>query len=105
MRPFMVGGVVMFHQSSEAKMIDRDSQETTVLQTYANSSDAEIARSFLRDNGIESFVSADDVHVSIQFSGGARLIVMESDSERAYELLRTAGLDSEGFLPDEEDGI
>lgn len=75
------------------------SDETTVIQTYAHRSEAEIAKSYLQDNGIESFVAADDVHVPLQMTEGARLFAMESDSARAIDLLSNAGLDAQGFIP------
>jgi len=71
------------------------SEETTVVAVYAARHDAEIAKSFLVDHGIDSFVVADDVHVPLQLTEGARLVVMKSQAQSAYNTLSAGNL-----LPD-----
>jgi hypothetical protein len=64
-----------------------------------NRHDAEVAKSFLEDQGISSFVAADDVHVPLQLSEGARLHVMSTRSDAALEALTDANM-----LPTDETG-
>lgn len=54
----------------------------------------------LADNGIDSFIVADDVHVPLQLTEGARLSVMESEVPAAYEALERAGLLPESIAED-----
>lgn len=63
---------------------------TTVVASFAARHDAEIVRSYLADHGIDSFILADDVHVPLQFTDGARLVVMQSEAEEAYRRLEEA---------------
>jgi hypothetical protein len=65
-----------------------------------------MAKDFLADNGIEALIVADDVHVPLQLTEGARLRVMESVAPAAYEALERAGLlpDRIGEDADSEDG-
>ena len=65
---------------------------TTVVATYPARHYAEMAKDFLADNGIESSVIADDVHVPLQLTEGARLLVMQSRVEKARRALDEAGL-------------
>jgi hypothetical protein len=71
---------------------DLSSEETTVVATYLARHDAEMARSFLADQGIDSFVIADDVHVPLQLTQGARLLVMRSQAQKAYDALVDANM-------------
>ena len=83
-------------------MAENPSEETKIVAIYSTRHDAEIARSFLEDNGINAFVVADDVHVPLQLTEGARLVVMQSHAERASEALADVGLTSSGFGADQE---
>lgn len=69
---------------------DTSSEETTVVATYNARHDAEVAKSFLEDQGITSFVVADDVHPPIQLTGGVRLYVMSSEAQNARAALEDA---------------
>lgn len=63
---------------------------TAVVARFAARHDAEIAKSYLADHGIDAFILADDVHVPLQFTDGARLVVMQSEAEEAYQRLEEA---------------
>jgi Putative prokaryotic signal transducing protein len=57
--------------------------------TFRTRSDAEFAQSLLASAGIESVISSDDAGGAYPFdlSGGARLLVNESDAEDARAIL------------------
>ena len=74
------------------------SEKTTILATYAARHEAEVAKSFLADQGIDAFIVADDVHVSLQYSDGARVVVLERRAEEAYQALSEADLLPESFV-------
>jgi hypothetical protein len=77
--------------------------KTTVVATYTARHYADMARDYLEDNEIPSYVSADDVHVPLQLTEGARLIVMEREVDAARTLLREASmLPDDLAVPDEE---
>jgi hypothetical protein len=65
---------------------------------YPTRSDAEIARSALAAAGIASVLESDDAGGAYPFdlSGGARLLVDETDAEAAAEVLATEGEPGEG---------
>jgi hypothetical protein len=60
-----------------------------------------MARDFLSDHNIESFVVADDVHVPLQLVEGARLHVMQSQAENARAALEDARLLPGGLEADD----
>lgn len=61
------------------------------VKTYPNRSAAEVARSVLETNGIRCCVSAEDAGYNIAFaSGGAKLIVEQSNVEAALDILQSA---------------
>lgn len=68
------------------------SENTVVVATYPARHYAEIAKDFLADQGIDAFVTGDDVHVPVQLTAGVRVFVMESRGTEAYEALEGAGL-------------
>lgn len=72
--------------------MERSSEETIIVATYSNWNDAEVAKSFLEDRGISSFVAADEVHPPVQLAHGARLRVMTSRVEEAVEALDAADM-------------
>ena len=72
--------------------VDLSAEETTVVATYINRHDAEVAKSFLEDHGISSFVVADDVHPPIQLTEGVRLFVMRSAALSARRALEDADM-------------
>ena len=65
------------------------------IKSYANRTEAELAKSFLESKGIQATVSADDEGSMnpwlLQATGGARLLVKEEDRETALDLLKKTG--------------
>ena len=80
------------------------SENTAVVATYPARHYAEMAKDFLADNGIDALIVADDVHVPLQLTEGARLRVMESKAPTAYEALKRAGLLPESIAEDMDSG-
>ena len=76
------------------------SENTAVVATYPARHYAEIAKDFLIDQGIDSFVTGDDVHVPLQLTEGVRVFVMESRATEAYEALEGAGLLPDSIMED-----
>lgn len=76
-------------------MAIRDTDRTTVVALYPARHYADMARDALADAGIEAFVVADDVHVPLQLTEGAKLVVLERQAEAALAALTEANL-----LPD-----
>lgn len=70
----------------------KNTDETTVVATFSARHDAEIAKSYLADHGISSFVRADDVHVPLQLTEGVKLVVMQSQAQVARDTLTDADL-------------
>ncbi len=66
------------------------SEETAVVATYSNRHDAEVARSFLEDQGVASFITADDVHPPLQLTEGVKLRVMSKEAQSARKALADA---------------
>ena len=75
---------------------ERSQEETTVVATYSNRHHAETAKSFLADQGVSSFVTADDVHPPLQMTEGVRLRVMTREVQKAKNALKDADM-----LPDQ----
>ena len=73
----------------------QDSDQTTIIAVYPARHYADMARDALSDAGIEAFVAADDVHVPLQLTEGAKLVVLERQAEAALAALNEANL-----LPD-----
>jgi len=80
------------------------SENTKLVASYRARHYAEIAKDFLSDNGIDAFIIADDVHVPLQLTEGARLHVMESNALDAYQALEAAGLLPEAIGNDADSG-
>jgi hypothetical protein len=61
--------------------------------TYSTRSEAEVVHGLLASAGISSWVATDDAGGAypFDFSGGARVMVDESDREAASEVLARAG--------------
>ena len=75
------------------------SEETTILATYTTRRDAEMARDYLDDAGLRTFVRADDaggMQPQLQRAHGVKLVGMRDTAPRARTLLEEADL-----LPDE----
>jgi DNA-directed RNA polymerase subunit RPC12/RpoP len=76
-----------------AELSDEQSEDelhTVKLKTFLNEIDAQIAKSVLDDEGIESFIIKDDegsMNPSLQFTLGVRLYVLENDAEKAGKIL------------------
>lgn len=86
-------------------------KETVVIAIYTQRHDAEIAKSYLEDRGISSFIIADDVHVSLQLTDGVKLVAMQHQAEKAVDALSevdlmpeaaAAAVDFESFKVDPE---
>jgi hypothetical protein len=76
-----------------------DTEKTTVLATYTTRRDAEMARDYLADADLQSFVKTDDaggMHPQLQRPHGVKLVGMSGTAQRARSLLEEAGL-----LPDD----
>lgn len=73
----------------------QSSEETAVLAIYSTRRDAEVAKEYLDDAGIETFVRADDaggMHPQLQRPHGVKLIGMSSAVQDAHEVLKEADL-------------
>lgn len=68
------------------------SEETVVVATYSSRHDAEIAKNFLEDQGVASFVTADDVHPPLQLTEGVKLRVMSTEAAGARKALHEADM-------------
>ena len=82
---------------------EMSSEDTRVVATYSARHDAEVAKSYLEDVGIASFVVADDVHPPIQLTGGVRLFVMSGEADHAREALVRARMTGEQAAAGEHD--
>lgn len=74
---------------------DRDREETVVLATYGTRPDAEVAREYLANADIQSFVSSDDaggMYPQMQRPNGVKLIGMAETAQAARSQLEEAGL-------------
>lgn len=61
------------------------------IKIFSSRIEAEVAKSFLKSNGIESYVSSDDagqMYPSQQWVGGVYLLIDSKDKEAASQLLR-----------------
>jgi hypothetical protein len=82
-------------------------EDVVPVARYNLRHEAEIARGFLEEAGIESFVRADDgggafgVPLSYTMDSFAEIFVAAEDAERARGILRDAGFD--GAQTDEEE--
>ena len=77
---------------------DLSSEETTVIATYSNRHDAEVAKGLLQEWDITSLVIADDVHPPFQLTEGVKLLVLSSKAQDAHEALNEEAM----LLTDEE---
>ena len=76
-----------------------DTEETTVLATYPARRDAEMARDYLADADVQTFVSSDDaggMHPQMQRPHGVKLVGLRGTAQRARSLLDEADLLPEG---------
>jgi hypothetical protein len=74
---------------------DPSADETTVFAIYSTRRDAEMAKEYLREADIETFVRADDaggMHPQMQRPHGVKLVGMQSAAQDAYEALDEANL-------------
>ena len=71
---------------------DLSSEKTTVVATYSNRHNAEVAKGLLQDRNLASFVVADDVHPPLQLTEGVRLLVLDSKVQEAHEVLDDAAM-------------
>lgn len=65
-------------------------KDPTIVRTFSDRGEAEIARSMLESQGIEASLAADDVGENIpsfDLSAGLQLVVDAADADRAHELL------------------
>lgn len=78
---------------------------TTVVKTYGNTAEAEMARDRLEEAGIDAFLRKDDaggMHPQMQLTQGVKLIVHERDVDQADDLLQAFGPADEPVEPVEE---
>ena len=68
-------------------MHENASDETVVVAVYSNWNEAEIARSFLGDEGIEALITGQEPHRGPELTDGMRLRVLGGQAERAHTLL------------------
>lgn len=64
--------------------------DPTIVRSFSDRGEAEIARSMLEAEGIEAAISADDMDrkmPAFDLSAGIQLVVPAGDAERARELL------------------
>lgn len=64
--------------------------DPTIVRTFADRGEAEIARSLLEAEGIAAAIAADDMGGNtppLDFSSGLQLVVEAADVDRARELL------------------
>jgi hypothetical protein len=76
-------------------MSPESDEHTTVFAIYSTRRDAEVAREYLQDAGIETFVQADDaggMHPQMQRPHGVKLVGMRSAAQDAYTALNEAEL-------------
>jgi hypothetical protein len=66
--------------------------ETVELATFGNWNEAEIAKSFLEDEGVNCYIIGQDPHRGPEFSEGLKLRVLASKSEEALDALHEADL-------------
>jgi putative signal transducing protein len=65
-------------------------KDPTIVRTFSDRGEAEIARAMLEAEGIEASVTADDVGENVpsfDLSAGLQLVVDAADVDRAHELL------------------
>lgn len=69
-------------------------ESTDTLARYAFRHEAEFAKGYLDDAGIESFLRVDDAggNLGLALEGGAEIVVRREDLPRAREVLAEAGL-------------
>lgn len=73
----------------------RTEERTTVVATFSSRRDAEVARDYLADTAIRTFVSSDDaggMHPQMQRPHGVKLVGMEEEAQEARERLDEADL-------------
>ena len=70
-------------------------EETTIVEVYSSRRDAEIALEYLKDEGMDAFISADDaggLHPQLQQTHGVKLLMLASEATKAREKLGGARL-------------
>jgi hypothetical protein len=75
--------------------------KTIVLKVFTNEFEAELAKGILEEEEIKAYISSDDsggMRPHLQLTLGIRLLVLESDFERAKEILDAYST----FTPDDE---
>lgn len=80
-----------------------EDEKTVVLKVFTNEFEAELAKSMLEEEEIKAYVSSDDVggmQPPQQMTEGIKLIVLETDFERAKEILDAYS----SFAPGDEFG-
>ena len=66
---------------------DLSTDGTTIIATYSNRQDAEVARAQLADHDITALITADDVHPPLQMTEGVTLRVLDHEVEQARDIL------------------
>ena len=83
------------HSSPVPMPPGRSDEKTTVFAIYSTRRDAEMAREYLQNEDIETFVQSDDaggMHPQMQRPHGVKLVGMRSAAQDAYEALNAADL-------------
>jgi hypothetical protein len=66
------------------------SNEPVAIKTFDNEAEAAMAQQMLEDSGVRAFIFKDDaggMEPHMQLTGGVRLLVSRTDSNRAREIL------------------
>ena len=80
--------------------------EPTVLVVYSNRRDAETAKGHLEQQGVDSFLLADDAggtHPQFQLTQGVKLLVRKSELESARQILTDINALPESKAKDEDE--
>jgi hypothetical protein len=70
------------------------SDETVVIKTFSNETDAAMTQQMLTESGVRAFIFKDDaggMEPQLQLTEGVRLVVNRADAERAHEILQSLG--------------
>jgi hypothetical protein len=70
--------------------MNENSENTVIVRTFINEFEAERAKGILEEEGIESYISSDNVggmEPPLQLIQGIKLLVLEADLKKAKEIL------------------
>ena len=78
---------------SDGEDLGEIDDEVVEIRTFSNEIEAEIARDHLISAGVKAFVSTDDAGGMIPSRASVRLMVLESDEDRAREILEAMDIE------------